>query len=259
MTTHPCKSDLEGFFSALNEYLMCKIPIPSSSQPLQVRHSLNLHKAGTGAVVAAMMWWYRNNGPTAWAYLAMHGTYGLVWLFKDTFYRDKAWDAPSTLGSFLFMVIGLATFYWQTPLLVISSKRELPTPVLGGCFALYIIGMIFHHGSDVQKHATLSVKKGLITDGFFSICRNPNYLGEILIYSSFNIMASVSDFWFMPWAWCTYVWGTLFLPNWLKKDRSLSRHPGFKEYKSRVPLILPRLFWKPSSEPVRPQPEKKID
>lgn len=231
---------------------MCKIPIPSSSQSLQVRHSLNFHKGGTGLAVAAMMMWYRNNGPTAWAYLSMHGTYGLVWLFKDAFYRDKAWDAPATLGSFLFMACGLATFYWSTPFLVLRSKRELPTPVLGGCISLYTVGMILHHGSDLQKHFTLGIKRGLITDGFFSICRNPNYLGELLIYSAFNIMASVSEYWFVPWTWCAYVWSTLFIPNWLKKDRRLSRHPGFKEYKTRVPLILPRLlFWNPSSEASR--------
>lgn len=47
-------------------------------------------------------------------------------------------------------------------------------------------------GSDYQKTTTLRKRKGkgtfylgLISDGFFKYTRNPNYLGEILIYSSF--------------------------------------------------------------------------
>ncbi len=41
--------------------------------------------------------------------------------------------------------------------------------------------------SDIQKTVTLEYKKGLISSGFNSIVRNPNYLGETLIYSAFAI------------------------------------------------------------------------
>ena len=61
-----------------------------------------------------------------------------------------------------------------------------------------IIGVFLHYGSDAQKYFTLKYRKGLITEGFFSRCRNPNYLGEIFNLSRFcpvsPTLAAFSDF-----------------------------------------------------------------
>ena len=43
--------------------------------------------------------------------------------------------------------------------------------------------------SDAQKFFVLQVRKGVIEDGPFARTRNPNYLGELLIYSGF-VLAS---------------------------------------------------------------------
>lgn len=42
--------------------------------------------------------------------------------------------------------------------------------------------------SDAQKYYTLKYKKGLISDGMFYATRNPNYLGEIMLYRIFDII-----------------------------------------------------------------------
>ena len=42
----------------------------------------------------------------------------------------------------------------------------------------------------LQKYFVLRARRGLITDGLFSRCRNPNYLGEMMIYGSFASMVS---------------------------------------------------------------------
>ena len=67
--------------------------------------------------------------------------------------------------------------------------------------------------------------------------RNPNYLGELLIYAGFSSLAA-------EWAWVpacvlaaflVIIWG----PNMRRKDKSLSRYPEFAEYKRRSGLIIP--------------------
>ncbi|NEO45861.1 MAG: DUF1295 domain-containing protein, partial [Moorea sp. SIO4A3] len=95
-----------------------------------------------------------------------------------------------------------------------------------------------HYASDAQKYYTLKYRSGLITEGFFARCRNTNYLGEILIYSGFVMLA---QHWLPFLILAAFIAG-IFIPNMLKKDKSLSRYPEFADYKANSGLLLPQLF-----------------
>ena len=82
----------------------------------------------------------------------------------------------------------------------------------------------------LQKYFVLRARRGLITDGFFSRCRNPNYLGEMMIYGSFASMVLRHPCWWFPWTWLAIVWSCLFYPSWLAKDASMSRYPEWPQY-----------------------------
>jgi hypothetical protein len=60
-----------------------------------------------------------------------------------------------------------------------------------------------------------------------------NYLGEIFVYVSYAIMAMHWIPFVVLGAW---VFG-FFVRNMLGKDKSLSRHPGFADYKRRTGLL----------------------
>jgi protein-S-isoprenylcysteine O-methyltransferase Ste14 len=92
-------------------------------------------------------------------------------------------------------------------------------------------------GADAQKYFVLRARRGLITDGFFARTRNPNYLGEMMIYASFAIVAGH----WLPWLVLAWVWLGVFVPNMLRKDASMSRYPEWSDYKARSGLLLPRL------------------
>jgi steroid 5-alpha reductase family enzyme len=203
---------------------------------MELRQVINLHKGLTGPVVAGLMAVYGNGSLGAWIYLALHGTYGLLWLLKDRIFPDRQWQQvigwPTALGG--FVVLGL---YWLAPFLLISSGVVPPPPLVAAAVALNILGVFLHYGSDAQKHFTLQYHKGLISEGFFSRCRNTNYLGEILIYLSFALLA-------MHWLPYVVLAGFIvgiFLPNMRSKDASLSRYPEFAAYRERAGLLLPRL------------------
>lgn len=147
---------------------------------MKIKHAINLHKGLTSIVVLSLMAAYNNFTLAAFIYLALHGGYGILWLLKDQFYPDKQWEQDFPVGTviFTFFVIGL---YWIAPFILISSGSEPSNILIALAVVINLLGVFFTYGSDAQKYYTLKYKTGLITEGFFTRSRNPNYLGEILI------------------------------------------------------------------------------
>lgn len=204
---------------------------------MKLSHAINAHKGSTFAVVLLLMWYFSNDTIGPWIYLALHGSYGLLWLFKDRTYPDKQWEkqVSTPYGILVFLSLGL---YWIPAYLVTSSPVSPPPWVLSLAVAMNAVGLVMHFGSDAQKHYTLIYRQELITDGFFSRSRNTNYLGEAMIYLSFALVS------FHPLGFIgiSVFFLAVFLPNMIKKDKSLSRYPGFSAYKKRSGLFIPSFF-----------------
>lgn len=204
---------------------------------IKIKHSINLHKGTTLIFILVLMIAYQNFTLGPWIYLALHGTYGILWLLKDRIYPDKQWEEeiPVIQSIMMFVIIGL---YWVAPYILISSGTEPPIPLVAAAICLNIFGVFLHYSSDAQKYYTLKYKPGLITEGFFARCRNTNYLGEMFIYISFAMLA---QHW-LPFLILGGFFALIFIPNILKKDKSLSRHLEFTEYKTNSGLIIPQLW-----------------
>jgi steroid 5-alpha reductase family enzyme len=204
---------------------------------MKLKHIINLHKATTFIFVLGLMLAYQNFTLGPWVYLALHGTYGFLWLLKDRLYPDKQWEQEVPLWTGL-VSFGAISLYWVAPFILISSRVELALPLVAAAISLNILGVFLHYGSDAQKYYTLKYQAGLITEGFFARCRNTNYLGEILIYLAFAMLA-------MHWLPFVILGGFIagiFIPNMLKKDQSLSRYTEFDVYKANSRLLFPKLF-----------------
>ncbi|NCR59019.1 MAG: DUF1295 domain-containing protein [Microcystis aeruginosa LL13-06] len=208
---------------------------------MKIKHAINWHKFLTFLIILGLMAFYNNFALLAWIYLALHGTYGLMWLIKDRLYPDQQWEKEISvvMGIFTFIVLGL---YWVAPFIIISGNVTATAPLISVAIAINIIGVLLHYGSDAQKYFTLKYREGLITEGFFSRSRNPNYLGEILIYLSFALLA---QHW-LPFLILGGFVAGIFIPNMRKKDQSLSRYPEFDAYKANSGLLLPKLLGRSS-------------
>ena len=204
---------------------------------MKVIHAINLHKAIVIPVVIAFMFIYDNFSTPAFVYLALHGTYAILWLIKENTYPDRRFEEKiPVFAAVLFVFVPLAA-YLVAPYILIAEHIVPPPPVVGASISLTMFGIFLHYVSDAQKYYTLRERKGLITDGLFSRTRNPNYLGEILIYSGFALL---SMHWLPFLILAVWVFG-YFLRNMWQKDKSLSRYEGWEEYKKNSGLLLPKI------------------
>ena len=203
---------------------------------LRQKHFIDSHKCANAVAILTLMAVYDAwDNTAAWLYLALHGTYGFLWTLKSLNFGDKQWEKPTPLWYGLG-IWGVLSAYWVTPWLIVTRNVQPPVWFLGLAVAIYAFGVFFHFASDMQKHATMTLRPGtLLTEGLWARCRNPNYFGELLIYSGFCMLA-------MHWAPFVVLGGIIggmWIPNMIRKDRSLSRYPEFAAWKKRSGLIIP--------------------
>lgn len=212
-------------------------------RPWKFAWIINFQKAGSFVFFGLLMWHYQNNSAAAWVYLALHGSYGLVWIIKDVTFPDPNWQTKITIGGGINAFVSVLGLYWLIGWLLISgtSQPVYPLPDVAWfalCITLCMLGSVIMIAADAQKYFTLRVQRGLITDGMHRYIRHPNYLGEMMIYGSFAMMA---------WHWLAFVilawvWLGIFAVNMVMKEASMSRYAEWAAYKKRswwlVPFIL---------------------
>lgn len=216
-------------------------------RPWKFAWIINFQKGGTFFFLGLLMWLYAGKTPAAtstaaWIYLALHGSYGLVWLLKDFCFPDPGWQHRITIGGGLFALFGLA-MYWSFGWLLISgtSAPQYPLPDAAWfaiCISLVVTGSVVMIAADAQKYYTLRLQRGLISDGIHRYIRHPNYLGEMMIYAGFALLV-----WhWLPALWLAYIWLSLFATNMALKEASMSRYPEWAAYKKRSWWLLPGIF-----------------
>jgi steroid 5-alpha reductase family enzyme len=186
-----------------------------------------------------MAYFHQWQNSSAWIYLALHGTYGILWVLKSRIFPDKNWERPASIWWGVFAAWSGLTFYLLPGFLLMWRGTQAPAWLLGLAISMNIFGVFLHFTTDMQKYMQLKLQPGtLIMDGMLARVRNLNYFGELLIYTSFALV---------PMTWLAFLPLTIFalfywVPSMLRKDKSLSRYPQFEEYKRNSKLFIPFLF-----------------
>ena len=207
---------------------------------MKQKHFIDFHKGITFLYILGLIYFYSAFDNVAiWVYLGLHGTYGVLWVMKSMIFPDKSWEEDTGLIYGLVILIGLS-LYWISPWIIVSGYFHdgqmtlIPNWLISVSIFSFGIGIFLHFSSDMQKHTALKLNPGkLITDGLFKKSRNMNYVGEFLIYLSFSLLS-------MHWlpilvlgSFILVVW----IPNIIKKDKSLSRYQEFSKYKSNTRIF----------------------
>jgi len=204
---------------------------------LKRRYFINAHKICTPLVLTLLMIYYDNYEIGALVYLALHGTYCVNWCLKELMFPDKSFDETASIPVFISGCFGISQ-YWCAGYLVISRATNPHYLTIFIAIFLNILGTFLHFGSDAQKYYLLSERKQLITNGFFAVSRNMNYFGEILNYVSFAMLSEHV----LPFIMLVDMVLIVYIPNMIKKDKSLQKYKEFKDYKERTYFLVPYIW-----------------
>merc|ERR1712137_47772 len=222
-----------GFLSPIVELLLFKLP--PGPQFIPVYYVVNTMKMCVMPLCFGLMYHYDNWSFGAYLITAMHGSYGLIWNLKHCVIPDMFWVVKKcTIVSALSDAVVLCLYF--SALFVVISQRVVVSPVTAFiAVQMYVYGIVLMMAADTQKYFVLKVRKGLISDGWFATCRNMNYFGEVLLYSSFGV---VSQSW-IPFACYMPIWFLIFGDRWIAKEESIRKKEGGPAYIERSCLIMP--------------------
>jgi steroid 5-alpha reductase family enzyme len=206
---------------------------------MKLKYFIDTNKGITFIAILTMMAIYHQwQNPTAWIYLALHGTYGFLWVLKSNLFPDASWERKTSLWFGIVSWLSLV-LYWFPALWIMWKGISAPPWILALAISLNSFGTFFVFAGDMQKHTSLKHQPGkLITDGLFHLSRNINYFGELLVYSAFAILA-MNWLAFLPLAAFII---TFWIPNMVRKDKVLANMSGFQEYKKATRSFFPFLF-----------------
>ena len=208
---------------------------------MKQKHFIDFHKGITFLYILTLINCYHAfNNITIWIYLGLHGTYGILWVMKSLIFPDKSWEQKTNLIYGLMILFGLS-LYWISPWIIVSGYfnggQVVTTPnwLISIVIFLFGLGVFLHFSSDMQKHTALKLNPGnLISDGLFKKSRNINYVGELFIYLSFALLAMH----WIPMLVLSIFILCVWIPNMIKKDKSLSKYPKFDDYKKNSRIFL---------------------
>ena len=73
-------------------------------------------------MILGFMIYFDNYSPACWLYLALHGSYGLLWLLKDFTFPDASFERKVTFLSFIIPWLVVIQPYCYASYLIASRQ-----------------------------------------------------------------------------------------------------------------------------------------
>eukprot|EP00347_Sterkiella_histriomuscorum_P014011 403362503 len=214
--------------------------VPPGPKIIPVNIIINLQKCGISVWTIFLMFYFNNFSTAMWFYLLLHGSYGAFWVLKDVIFPDPNFQKKATVMSGGLVIWLTVLGHYMVPVYQLASRNannDISIERMWVCTLIYIVGLVLMLLSDSQKFYTLKYKKGLISDGMFKYTRNPNYLGEIMIYGAFILLVNDT----LAYICVIQVWVIVFSIRMYIKEVSLRKKEGWQEYSARSWVLIPKI------------------
>lgn len=167
--------------------------------------------------------------------------YTLLFWFAATGASKIKGQSPRSQLLFLpLLLVPIFSWIYPLPFFAAMDRHDGVGVFDAAALAFYIIGTVFHLGSDYQKWQFRNDRDNhgkLLRKGFWRLSRHPNYFGDFLIYCSFAIISV------WPWGLLSPLVNLLqYLVDAIPKNesRSLKRYGKiWEEYARDTPILIP--------------------
>jgi protein-S-isoprenylcysteine O-methyltransferase Ste14 len=141
-------------------------------------------------------------------------------------------------GGFALALLFIGVLYALPGLAAFLNPAPIGAGTVALALGLFIFGSLINATADVQKMTAKAMGAGLVADGIWRKVRHVNYLGDLLRYLSFAVVAGLA------WA---YVVPALVLLIYLQrigqKERQMGAKYGeFGAYQGRSTRLVPWLW-----------------
>jgi protein-S-isoprenylcysteine O-methyltransferase Ste14 len=174
-------------------------------------------------------------------YLSLHITYCVWWLLEQSLFPERSQQlfteriGPLTL---LAVLLYVGVFYAVPGWLAMANPNPIQMGTIAAGLVLYILGSLINTAADVQKMTAKSLGATLVSSGIWRRVRHVNYLGDLMRYSSFAVIAGSLWAWTLPLSVLL-----LYLARIREKEASmLAKYVEFPAYQRASTRLLPWLW-----------------
>ena len=174
-------------------------------------------------------------------YLCLHISYCLWWLLEQWLFpqrRQQLFTDKVGILTLIFVILFVGVFYSLPGYLAFTNQNPLGYLTVAIALPLYIFGSLINTGADVQKMAEKGMGSGLVQDGAWRSLRHVNYLGDLMRYTSFSVVAGSLWAFLLPG-----IITLLYLQRISEKEKSMAaKYPEFATYQQNSSRLLPWIW-----------------
>lgn len=216
-------------------------PTAPSEGLLTTMQTINIAKVTTivGLVVPVLVLGLET--PRVVLYLSLHVSYCVWWLLEQRLFPERARQLFTERLGLLGIVLAVAyvgVFYCLPGWLAMANPAPLGSITAALGIVMYVFGSLINTGADIQKMTARQLGEGLVCDGIWRRVRHVNYLGDLLRYSSFAVIAGSAWAWLLPASVLL-----LYLQRIKMKEQSMAgKYIEFETYRQRSWKLIPGLW-----------------
>ena len=213
----------------------------SSGARISQLTAINIAKIVTILCLAILAAIYGISDLRAALYLCLHVSYCSWWLLEQWLFpqrRQQIFTDKVGMITVGFVILYVGVFYAFPGYLAFVNPEPIGYLSIAISLPLFIFGSLINTAADIQKTTAKAMGATLVKDGIWRLLRHPNYLGDLMRYTSFAAIAGSLWAYLLPGSVLL-----LYLQLIRKKEVLMAeKYPEFADYARASQRLLPGIW-----------------